>query len=972
MKKIKYLLVLFHIIFLSPFVLAQPPASDSLALVEKANDLLQQAAAMFQVNLDSAGLLIDQALPLYREAELWENYVASISGLATVHYYRNDFEQFKLYSMRAVKEAARVLGEGHPRHSEALNNLALLYQKRGDYDQTLRLLNQSLSISNQRDLPKMQIAACYKNIAITYVLKEDFRKGLDYLQKTLEIYTDSLASNDPKIGISYKSIGMNYRKLMEYDSALVYLEKGLDILQNSPQNKSKLVLRNTITTLQGMAEVWVLKKEPQRAETYLQRVLKLQDSDAAFRKAFSYELLAKKYKLEKNYAAAAQAIQTANRLAQQNYRNNSYPIIARKLLVSAEIFQLQGQLDSALHYTQSGLRVLAPDYQFSAPFDNPPIDQLLAKTDALSILVAKAQYLREIYQTREDTSALAQSLDTYHTATDLIRHRRLSKLSQLAKIQLAEQSITVYEGAIAVAMELYQRSGKAQYIEEALLLAEHNKALLLLESINEEYARGYAALPDSLLQKEESLRIDLAFYQKKILEEKQKEATANADKLKILQDRLFEFQKNYDVFINDLEKNYPRYFQLKYEDQRPSLAQLRSELLEGNNALLEFFMGKEELFLFCLTQKELYHHRIKTKDLDPAKIQALLNFISTPPTDGLTAAELRQFQESAYEHYRLLLAPVLEALPDAISQLVIIPDGLLASIPFDVLWTQAPSADASSVFNSDFYLLQSYAISYDYSATLLLKNRQRQFAPFKGDLVAYAPAFSGAIAAQRSCNQAQLSRLKCNQEEAEQIGILPNSRTYTGSEASSDNFKQLAQSYRVIHLATHACVDRDNPALSKIYFSEEALSLADVYHTRLNTELVVLSACNTGVGRVVEGEGVMSIARGFMAAGSPSTMLSLWSVDDCSTAELMREYYQNLQLGETKGQALQKAKLSFIANAPKTNRHPFYWGAFVQFGNTNALQWSSGYNWRGIIGGSLLGLLLLFLFVRFRAFIFTF
>jgi len=220
----------------------------------------------------------------------------------------------------------------------------------------------------------------------------------------------------------------------------------------------------------------------------------------------------------------------------------------------------------------------------------------------------------------------------------------------------------------------------------------------------------------------------------------------------------------------------------------------------------------------------------------------------------------------------------------------------------------------------------------------------------------------------RDCEGAKLSKLKCNQSEVENIGAILNGQINSGNDASPSKFMQTNNQHQIIHLATHACVDNQNPLLNKVYFSDDDLSLLDFYNIQLNTELVVLSACNTGVGKIQKGEGVMSIARGFMAAGSPSTMLSLWSVDDCSTSDMMGYYYKNLKAGDSKHKALQKAKLEFLNTAPKAMKHPFYWGAFVQFGNVEPLDFSSGYHLTSwwILGLGILLLILIFYFRKFK------
>jgi len=145
------------------------------------------------------------------------------------------------------------------------------------------------------------------------------------------------------------------------------------------------------------------------------------------------------------------------------------------------------------------------------------------------------------------------------------------------------------------------------------------------------------------------------------------------------------------------------------------------------------------------------------------------------------------------------------------------------------------------------------------------------------------------------------------------------------------------------------------------------MSILDFNNTRLNTQLVILSACNTGYSKILKGKGATSITRGLMAAGSPSTMLSLWSVDDCATSDLMCYYYTNLNKGQSKNKALQNVELKYLESVPKAMQHPFYWGAFIQFGNLESIAFTNDSLYFYLVGlGVVLLLLNLFVFLRWK------
>ncbi|GEM_PF-3568237 len=192
--------------------------------------------------------------------------------------------------------------------------------------------------------------------------------------------------------------------------------------------------------------------------------------------------------------------------------------------------------------------------------------------------------------------------------------------------------------------------------------------------------------------------------------------------------------------------------------------------------------------------------------------------------------------------------------------------------------------------------------------------------------------------------QQPLIRLQWAEKEVRGIADGLHGRAFCRRMATEDVFKRKAPQAGIIHLATHAIVDDENPLYSKLVFAEDAASSEDgflntfeLYNMKLNARLVVLSACNTGYGKVVHGEGIMSLARGFMYAGCPCIVMSLWPVDDQSTAGLMKGFFSGLAQGLRKDTALRQTKLDYLKQADAVQSNPFYWAGFVSIGNTHPI-----------------------------------
>lgn len=241
-------------------------------------------------------------------------------------------------------------------------------------------------------------------------------------------------------------------------------------------------------------------------------------------------------------------------------------------------------------------------------------------------------------------------------------------------------------------------------------------------------------------------------------------------------------------------------------------------------------------------------------------------------------------------------------------------------------------------------MLRKTIISYDYSASLWRSKNQKNKNKYSKKFAGFAPSFNDLVASEsRSCHSEEFYTLKCSEEEVEGIKKIIGGEIFSGVQASKEAFQKHADDYQILHLATHACVDEENAMLNKIHFTDNYLSSYDLSILDLNADLVVLSACNTGTGKLLKGEGMMSLARSFRQAGCQSTVMSLWPVNDCSTAAIMKLFYSNLSKGEDKNLALRNAKLSYLESANKMERSPFYWAAFIQSGNVDVLNYSKGF-----------------------------
>jgi len=250
------------------------------------------------------------------------------------------------------------------------------------------------------------------------------------------------------------------------------------------------------------------------------------------------------------------------------------------------------------------------------------------------------------------------------------------------------------------------------------------------------------------------------------------------------------------------------------------------------------------------------------------------------------------------------------------------------------------------MFNRVPFLINDYTIRYGYSATLMYRLE-------KGDrikldkLIAFAPGYdetselvgSAGDFREIPIDRTSLRSLPGSINEVEEIGKMTGGRAFTRSNASEELFKKLAPESHIIHLALHAFLDDDDPLKSKLVFSEGNLeedgflNVYEIYNLDLTARMVVLSACNTGMGGLKRGEGIMSLTRAFIYAGVPNIIMTLWTVSDKQSKELMLGFYRQLIAGRSTETALRRAKLEFLEQATPHYQDPQYWAGYILVGN---------------------------------------
>ncbi|MCF8301818.1 MAG: CHAT domain-containing protein [Bacteroidales bacterium] len=503
----------------------------------------------------------------------------------------------------------------------------------------------------------------------------------------------------------------------------------------------------------------------------------------------------------------------------------------------------------------------------------------------------------------------------------------------------------IYNETILVSLELYKATNNEKYLAEAFTFTEKSKSSVLLSHMREVEARQIGRIPDSLRQKEQNIKANIASYNKLIHEEEQKE-NPNNDRINLWKSRLFDYNQQYEKLITRFENNFEEYYRLKYKTEVLQVNEIR-QMLDTNQALVEYNLADTLLFTFVITPTEYHVERTSIDTTFFNNISEVRQALMVSRMDHFDQQNYNNYVFAAHDLYNKLIKPVKDKIEH--KKLLLIPHNELGFISFDVLLQQEADTTRMEYRGLD-YLVNDYTLSYASNATLYFHELERDSKATK-DILAFAPSYDAKnpIKAKEIMRQTDdieyLLPIPGVFEEVNFIKKNFKADVFKGKKATEKNFKKRAQKYSVLHLAMHTLINNEEPMFSKLVFYQDdntrnndedpALNTYELFNMELNADMAVLSACNTGVGKLRKGEGIMSLARGFLYARVPSIIMTLWPAQDQSSADLMAQFYKYLAQGYAKDEALRKAKVNFIENADQLRGHPHYWAGYVAIGDTS-------------------------------------
>lgn len=862
----------------------------------------------------------------YMHADTLSFYSMVLQNLGVFYSALGDFDnQLKHYQL-AFEHALKFHGKESQQAADAYMSMGVAYGRRGDWPKCISYTDSSLQISRAIDY-NGGVASAYLNLAHSFAVKEDFSKAIDYQNQAL-----LLTESKEELARGYNNLGMYYNDLGEVDLALDYLDEALNMRLNIYRPDHD----NVLSTLLNFARVHFDEGDLDKNELFIDRVIEsglaaAKDNQAYLKVAYSYKAI---NLLEKgDYTEAL------------NYYKKALIVDGRQLqvdasvsLVGARILLRMKRYDEALTTIQEAITQEIEGFQSTHLYDNPNVEQIGDIEIGMDLLEKKAEILFEKAKQENDPKILEMALVVYQMLDALIMRSRSTYTNSVSKNLLSANSHSIYAGAIAVLQKLYDQTADPFYFEEALSYSEKNKSLSLSEKLNDLHAKSFGNIPANIVQRERQLLQEIEFYSNQITNRRN---SAGATMLAQWQQKVFEKRQERDALLSTIRSSYKKYYDLRYNLDMPSPQQIRAQLLAKNEIFIEYFVAEEAVNIFLISSEEEQLIRVPIKQNFTALVEGFRNSILSQGGD---------FWSTGYQLYQYLFEPIAARIQG--KDLFIVPDGVLGYIPFEALLTAPITADSTN-FEDFPYLLKEHSLRFNFSAHASMPYLEKTKRSHSGEVLALAPLFENKTGdgnlAMRSGSTGSfrglpdLSPLPGTLLELESLKALFRGQFLQAEAASEMAFKQNAPNYSLLHVATHTLIDDRLPGLSKLVFSSKEdeedgfLHAYELYNMDLNSDLVTLSACNTGYGKLQKGEGIASLARAFAYAGSPNMVMSLWQVKDQTTPVIMDRFYKKLNEGKDKHRALKEAKIEFINQQNGLYSHPYFWACFMYLGDANPI-----------------------------------
>ena len=761
----------------------------------------------------------------------------------------------------------------------------------------------------------------YNSLGAIYFESANYQQAKNYFEKALLLTpVEEEDAEESLVGIN-SNIANCLLRLNQYDSAL-RIYQSLHRYTMQPEVK-EIINQNTAHTYYelGQYDSALLIYRSLSSANALNRIKALNDIGRIYMTRSQWQ---------QSEAVFDSAI-AVNKKISSRIRNKEE---ALAYLFRGQLAARQGLTDEAITWCNEALQEVHLSFTWKSADDLPEdVSQTVSPLTLFEILKTKASLLTQKFRRDRQSSFLQAALRCYRKAIETANYIKISFDNDEAKLFFNQNYRIFYNEAIEAAYMKQVSAGDG--LDDYIYIVENYKGNILHQNLQNVLLKSNAQVPDSIRNREKELKQLLAFYTSRM-----NNNGAEAD-VRQLQKRLAELQ----VELSRLQKQYEKdvsynLFRSQSVLDKTDLKAIQSAIDE-ETALLNYYKTDSVIYLLAISQQKAMLTRIAADSSFNHQLQIYLDEVYRH-----TEGSRYDGYEASAKLFNALLAPVSSVI-NACDKWIFIPDGILYYLPVEGLLIEKSRKE---------YVIEKRTVSYHYSFSLLFQQKTHHFSEAgSSGTVAFAP-FTGMEA---GVYPDSLALLPFSKDEVQQF----EGNKYLGKAATKQQFIQSAPQFPFIHLATHASAGKDSSGNWIQFYSADSnelndkLYLNEIYNLDLHrAELVILSACETGSGHVTSGEGLLSLSRAFLYAGSDGIISTLWKTEDQVTAYLMQRLHFHLDKEHTPEKALQLAKTDLLKEKSISARYktPNYWSNFIYVGKVSLQPDRNPGTWWIIVAGAVL------------------
>ncbi len=875
-----------------------------------------------------------QALSSYERADsIWTSnpdmtgpeVANTYAGFGWVYTAIGDYLQAIENHQKAFEMRQELFEEDHPYIANSLASLGGVFLRIARYDKAeeyIKRAHEKLKIRLGENHPN--VISMYSRLGTIYYQLGDYQKSIQHHKEAIRRWEFN-KSETSLYPISFngelaKSQYANGQK----EDALETLNKAFAHAEGFGRTLYLFSLyRLQISIYQELRDHINWLQTLNQAEKLLTSKLNSDHPSISILKAEYGTFYMDKNELDNAKKMFFQALKISN-----DHHGMKHPEVSDRLFRIGNFYLHQNNWDSSEFYYRASFRALTDQIS-----EYPIADEISNLRQAVVSLerIAFIQASKGRIQTPVGIEGLNNAYETYTKGIEYLEYLRQTYSGEEAKIRVLDVGADLFKGAVEVSAEMYRITGDEIYLYRALEISEKSKAFVLLNAINNHKAQSFAGVPNSLVEYEKQLKTSLSYLKQRIESLK---ISGDSTLLNSFQEQRFHLLNKKDSLYSLISNDYSQYFEFQHTQQKLNIPAIRKHLGD-QSAIIEFFLSNDSIYCFLLSAEDLKLFVEKRSEEIENWLVNYRRSVSDYQWIIQNADESdHNFLSIGNNLYQTLLEKPLSSISANISKLILIPHEELWQINLGILPSTKVRGDRID-YRSYPYLLKSYDCSYAYSTSFLASIQN----PTGGrGILAVAPEYDGMNG---------LSNLTGTIEEVEQISSLFSvSEIISNGKGLKRSFLDKVDQYQIIHLAMHGIIDDKNPLNSRLMFSSlpgDFIALEEIYTLKLNADLVVLSACDSGLGEIQKGEGNQSMSRAFNYAGVPQVTMSLWKVTDATASSLMSDFYENLNSGLNPSEAMGKAQKLYIEEVEDPLfSHPYFWASFVTIGSDQPISNGKG------------------------------